>query len=147
MRIIGIFLGLLLLANICFAGQIIERHDFYSLYDPTSSAFVYDDAGDTATGDQVAVNTYTKSSIQITGVLVGEYIEVRVEGRLKDQTNAPTWAVLDNIGFGASSSDTSINQVIEVTEYVDFLRVGMRQIGTNGTSRIDIRGIFTNLER
>lgn len=130
----------------------IFRHNFYERYDPTSADFVYDDAGTTSTGDQVAVNTYLQKSIQITGITVGEDIKIQIEGRSKDQINVRSgrvanWAILDTVVFGASSADNAINQVVEVTEYVDFLRVGIKTDGASGTSSIDIEGIFTNLER
>lgn len=134
------------------AGQIIERHDFYDDYDPASYSFVYDDAGATTTGDQVAVNTYLQKSIQITGITVGEDIEIQIQGRSKDQLNTRSttpanWAVLDTVNFGAASADEVINQIVDVTEFVDFLRVGIKTDGATGTSRIDIEGIFTNLQR
>ena len=133
------------LANV-YAGQTIERHNFYDNYDP-SSTLVYDDSGATATGDQIAVNTYTQKSIQISGISVNEYTVVRIEGRSKDQINTPNWAVLNTVEFGAASTDINKNKVVDVTEYVDFLRVGIQSYGTNGTSAIDIEGLFTNLER
>jgi hypothetical protein len=133
----------------------IERHNFFTRYDPTSISFVYtDDISDTGiTGDQQAVNTYTQKSIQITGVLVGEDIEIRIEGRSANQKNTAeatevdNFAILDIINFGRLSGDDAINKVVDVTEYVDFLRVGIRNWGANGTSAIDIEGIFTNLNR
>ena len=148
-RVIFVLLLLLYLWIGTAEAQIIERHNFYSVYDPLSSSFVYtDDATDTsATGDEVAVNTYLQKTIQVSAIEVGEYIEVRVEGRSLNQTNTPNWAILDTAGFGTTSADTSLNFVIDVTEYVDFLRVGIRQVGTNATSRIDIEGIFTNIGR
>jgi len=151
------FVVALVLMGVCgqvFAGQIIERHTFYSLYDPASTSFVYSDAGATSTGDQVAVNTYTHKTIQVTGVLVNENVHIQIEGRSKNQVNdsaienATNWAVLDTVQFGSASANTSVNKVVDVTEYVDFLRVGIRQDGgSSGTSYIDVEGLFTNLER
>ena len=152
MKKVLLLLGLILIVKPLFAGQTIERHNFYSIYDPTSQTFVYDKDGATTTGDQVAVNTYTQKTIQITGVTVGEDIQIRIEGRLKDQVNtrsgaAANWAILDIVDFGSASDDNAINQVIDVTEYVDFLRVGIRSRYSSGNSTIDIEGIFTNIER
>jgi hypothetical protein len=148
------FVGIILMANICFAMGEEERHTFFNRYNPSSSSFVYydvkADAGldeQDATGDQMVVNTYKQKTIQISGIMVNDYIIVRVEGRVKDQTNTPNWAVLDTVEFGSASADSSINQIIDVSEYVDILRVGIRKSGTNGTSYIDVRGIFTTLER
>lgn len=147
MRTLLFVLSFLFLTDLSFAGQIIERFAFYDRYDPASTSFVYSQAGATATGDQVAVNTYTRKSIQISGITVGEYIQIRIEGRSKDQVNTPNWAILDVVEFGQASADTSINQVVDVTEYVDFIRVGIRQLGANAVSNIDVQGLFTNLER
>lgn len=152
-----LLVGLLLLigTRLAFAGQIEDRHEFYSLYDPASVNYVYNDSGVASTGDQVAVNTYTTKTIQVTGVIVNEYVWVRVEGRSKDQmetqngsnTGLANWVALDTVQFGSASADTSINNIIDVTEHVDFLRVGIRYSGTAGNSSIDVRGIFTNLNR
>jgi len=152
-KFFGVFIGIILITNICFAMAEEERHTFYNRYDPTTDTFVYYDANadgvneQTSTGDQVAVNTYKQKTIQVSGITVGEYIEIRIEGRSKDQTNTPNWAVLDTVAFGSASYDTAKNVVVDVTEYVDFLRVGIRRAGTNGSSKIDVRGIFTTLER
>lgn len=147
MRKILLLVGLILITKVSFAGQIIERHNFYRLYNPLPGVFVYDKTGATATGDEVAVNTYSRKTIQITGVTVNEDIQIRIEGRSKDQTASPTWAILDVVNFGSASADTAINTIVDVTEYVDFLRVGIKNFGASGASRIDIEGIFTNLER
>jgi len=143
------------IAQVAEAGQIIERHNFYNRYDPTSGSFVYNDDGASSTGDQVAVNTYKQKSIQITGLTVGEDIRISIEGRSKDQTNlrsnlqsgVANWAILDTVDFGSASADSAINKIVDVTEYVDFLRIGIKTHGATGTSHIDIEGIFTNLER
>lgn len=153
-RIWLVLVMLMALPLLTAEGAEIFRHNFYDRYDPTSDTFVYtDDTSDSsATGDQVAVNTYLQKSIQIVGVVVGESIEIRIEGRLKDQVNtseirASNFVVLDSVSFGSASVDTAINQIVDVTEYVDFLRIGIRKSGANATSAIDIEGIFTNLER
>ncbi|CAK0754743.1 exported hypothetical protein [Azospirillaceae bacterium] len=152
-----ILLTLLLLGLLAMPAyaQLSDRHDFFVEYNPASTSFVYSQAGATSTGDQVAVNTCVQKSIQITGVLVGEDIQISIEGRSVDQINSrnqansgvANWAVLDTINFGSASADSAINQIVDVTEYVDFIRVGIRTAGKTGTSWIDIRGIFTNLER
>lgn len=145
-KILGI-ISVLFFAGNLYAGQVIERHNFYNRYDPASGSFVYDNTGATATGDQVAVNTYSRKSIQISGITVGEDIQIRIEGRSKDQVNTPNWAILDVVNFGSASADTSKNIVVDVTEYVDFLRVGIKTNGASGASNIDVEGLFTNLER
>ena len=128
-----------------FAGQTIEHKRFFKLYDPTTS-WVYGQTTSSSTGDQIAVNTYTQKTIQISSIDLGEYFEVKIEGRSMEQRDTPNWALLDYVGIGAASSDTSRNIIVDVTEYVDFLRIGIRSY-TSGNSRIDVEGIFTNLER
>jgi hypothetical protein len=135
-----------------YGGTTEERHDFYTYYDPLNpgaqnATYVYNEAGATSTGDQVVVNGYTRKTIQISPITVGEYIHIRIEGRSKDMLDTPNWAILDEVQFGNSSADTSKNVVVDVTEIVDFLRVGIRSEGSAGQSKIYIRGIFTNLER
>lgn len=144
-RIALVVLFLLVSCNL-YAGQIIERHNFYNRYDPTSTQ-VYDPTNSSATGDQVAVNTYSRKTIQIAPISVNEYVYITIEGRSLSQTNTPNWAILDVVEFGAASADTAKQKIIDVTEYVDFIRIGVKNFGTNGTSSIDIEGLFTNLER
>lgn len=149
---------LLLLMGICgtASASYVERHNFFARYDPsdTSNDFVYDDiSSPTATGDAVAVNGYLQKSVQITGVAVNEDIHIRIEGRSANQVNTAgasfvdNFGILDEVHFGSASGDGDINQVVDVTEYVDFLRVGIRNAGSSGVSLIDIEGIFTNMER
>ena len=125
-----------------------SRHNFFDSYDPISTSFVYDDAASpTATGDQYAVNTYSKKSIQIQGISVNEYIEIRIEGRSHNQIQTPNWAVLHEIAMAQASSDLAKHRIIDVTEHIDWIRVGIRQVGSNAASEVDIEGIFINLER
>ena len=146
---------LLGITRLAIAGQTVENHTFYDKYDPASQSFVYNQDAATSTGDQVAVNTYTQKSIQITGITVGEDIQISIQGRSKDQLNyrsnlnsgVGNWAILDTVNFGSASADSAINTIVDVTEFVDFLRVGIKTNGATGTSSIDIKGIFTNLER
>jgi len=133
-----------LIPHTAYAGQIEERHNFYALYDPTSVTFVYDGTGDTATGDEVAVNTYTRKTIQIAGNTVNEDTQIQIEGRSKENSD---YAILDTVNFGSASADSAKHQVVDVTEHIDFLRIGIRNWGVTGTSAVTIDGIFTNLER
>lgn len=144
-RIALVVLFLLVSCNL-YAGQTIERHNFYSLYDPTSTQ-VYDPTNSSATGDDVAVNTYSRKTIQIAPITVDEYVYITIEGRSLSQVNAPNWSILDVVEFGSASADTAKQVMVDVTEYIDFIRVGVKNLGTNGTSKIDVEGLFTNLER
>ena len=137
---------LLGLAVNAYAGTIEERKDFYTYFDPSSTT-VYSQALATSTGDQVAVNGYTKKTIQVESSQVGEYIHINVDGRLNGMIDTGNWTTLDTIEYGITSADTSKNIVLDVTEMVDFLRVGVRSEGTAGTSYITIKGVFTNVDR
>ena len=143
-----IFFGLMLLmVDYAFAGQTIERYNFYNQYNPTSS-IVYNQTNSNATGDQMAVNTYTRKTIQINPTTVNEDIRINIEGRSANQINSPAWAILSQVEFGSASSDANKQRAIDITQYVDFIRVGIKSVnGTSGNSLIDIEGIFTNLER
>lgn len=146
MKRIVLLLTIIGLTKLALAGQIIERHNFFNQYDPTST-MVYDSTNSSATGDQQAVNTYTRKSIQITPIKVNEYIIINIEGRSANQKNTPNWSILDRVEFATASSDIEKQKTIDVTEYVDFLRVGVKNEGTDGASQVDIEGLFTNLER
>jgi len=137
-----------------FAGSEEVRHNFYNRYNPFEAKMVYskatpDDVYNNiyATGDQVAVNGFKQKTIQINGNSVKEYVYITVEGRLKDQVNSPQWVVLDVVEFGTASADTSKSQIVDVTETVDFLRIGMTRFGTYSASAIDVEGLFTNLDK
>ena len=143
-------LGILL--YLAIAGTIEERHDFYTYFNPVNSnvtvpTYVYDKEFATSTGDQVVVNGFTRKSIQISSPTIGEYIHIIIQGRLKDMIDDPNWATLDSVEYGNASADTSKNLVVDVTELVDFIRVGVRSEGSAGVSHINIRGIFTNIDR
>lgn len=147
-------LAFLLFTSSVFAGTIIDRHNFYQRYDPSENIFVYSQATpDSAqaniyvTGDAVAVNNYIKKTIQISPISVGEYVQIVVEGRSLDSVDLPNWATLYNVEFGSSSSDFAKQRIIDVTETVDFLRVGIKTQGTLGTSKINVNGIFTNVQQ
>ena len=62
MKIVKVLVLLSVMVLIPFSVNAAEifRHNFYDRYDPVATTYVYtDDASDTsATGDQVAVNTY-----------------------------------------------------------------------------------------
>jgi hypothetical protein len=154
-KLILLVLLLLCIPHLAIAGTTEEYHTFFTEYDPVSNSFVYNQAASTSTGDFVAVNTYTRKSIQITGVAVGEDIRISIEGRSKDQLNprsylnsgVANWAILDTVDFGSASADNAINTIVDVTEFVDFIRIGIKTYGATGTSAIDIKGLFTNLER
>ena len=139
--LLGLFTGLFL--NYAFAEVTVERHNFYHEYNPTTT-MVYIADNSSATGDQVAVNTYSKKTIQIVPEVLNEYVYIRIEGRSAQQKDTPNWAVLSVVEFGKASTDIDKQKVVDVTQFVDFLRVGIKSFGSAGTSQIDVEGIFTN---
>jgi hypothetical protein len=145
-RLWGIFLVLLFMAGHCYAGTTDDRQVFFNEYTPSSKTFVYDSTGSAATGNQVAVNAYSRKTIQINGQRVDEYVVLSVEGRL---ANSGLWSILDTGQFGAASSDAQKNFAIDVTEYVDFIKVGLKFQGVSAgtTTLVDVKGLFTNIER
>lgn len=116
------------------------RHTFFDGYNPSSSSYVYDDTGATTTGDVAAVTTYNKKTIFISTETIGSAeIGYCIEGRIIGELD--TWSTLDTGNFGANSADTSTNIAVDVTELVDYLRVGLRAID-DGTDAINVRGLF-----
>lgn len=143
---IVLFLGITRLA---IAGQTEERKEFFFYTDPSTTMAYSGATSGNATGDEVVCNTYTQKTIQVYSMNVEEYVVVQVEGKSKDASN---YSILNSIEFGGASSDIVRNGVIDIPQHIDFLRVGIISWGTNaagtdGTSRIDVNGIFTNLER
>jgi len=139
MRIIALCIAIVLcLATSASAEQ---RHTFYERYDPASAAFVYDDTGSTSTGDTVSVFTYDLKTIFISvEEMASTNIAYRIEGRPVGELD--TWSILDEGDFGKSSSDASKNFAIDVTELTDYLRVGLKYQTTDGTDKVNVRGIF-----
>lgn len=147
MKKILLVLGFIFFAVvISYADQEVEHHEFYHRFNPTGTK-VYNSSLATSTGDQVAVNTYKQKSIQINPSNVAEYVVIDIEGRSMDVVDSPQWSILDRVEFGQASADTDKQRTIDVTEFVDFLRVGIKTLDTDGISYIDIDGLFTNLDR
>lgn len=145
---------LVLLTLVCgsaFAESRVVK-EFFNLYDPTEGIFVYNQATPDsavaniyATGDEFACQGYLQKSIQISGVTVGETIEVVTYGRIAGSSDSPTWVALTSNSFGSASADTAKSLLVDLsTYYVDFIKVGIRRIATNGVSRINVKGLFTN---
>ncbi len=145
-RVMAIVL-FMLVSGIVFASQ--EHHTFYTRYalsNAYNKGYIYGQYPNStdATGDQIAVNTYTLKSFQVSPLTVGGPIAIRVEGRSKDALNLPNWAILTQFEMGAASSPVDLNKVIAIDDYVDFIRVGLRAYNS-ATSDITIYGIFDNL--
>ena len=157
MKKILIFLAVMLWTAFAF-GEAEMQHVFYNQYNPFETKFVYSNATPDsttnniyATGDQLAVNGYILNSLQINGTSVNEYIEVNTYGRIVNQStnvnggNGAEWVLLTSNGFGAASSDTSKNVLVDLSSYhVSFIKVGIRRTGSQSTSAVDVVGNFTN---
>jgi len=117
------------------------RHTFYERYDPSSTSYVYDDTGATTTGDVVDVFTYDLKTIFISCEALGSTeVSYQIEGRCVGELD--TWSILDTGAMGKASDDTSLNIAIDVTELVDYVRVGIGEVTGDGADRINVRGIF-----
>lgn len=126
---------------VCSVASAEMRHTFYERYDPAATSFVYDDTGSATTGDVVSVFTYDLKTIFITNEALGSTeVNYRIEGRCVGELD--TWSVLDEGSIGSASADAAKNIAIDVTELVDYLRVGLHYSGTSGTDAINVRGIF-----
>lgn len=140
MRIIIICMALVL----CLAQNVSAemRHTFYDAYNPANTTtFVYDDTGATTTGDVVECFTYDLKTIFIScETIASAQIEYQVEGRCVGELD--TWSILDSGYIGAASGDSSKNIAIDVTELVDYLRVGLGDVVSDGEDAINVRGIF-----
>jgi hypothetical protein len=132
-----------------FAGQIEDRKRFFFYINPSTTIAYSGATSSNATGDVIVCNTYTRKTIQVYSTDVGEYDIVQVEGRTLD---SPYWSILSSIEFAKASTDIARNAVVDIPQYIDFLRVGIKSLGTNnagtdGTSIVYVYGIFSNLER
>lgn len=126
-----------LMASTCLAER---RHTFYDRYDPSSDDWVYDDTGATTTGDVADVFTFDKKTIFISFEdFNSTEISYKIEGRCVGELD--TWSILDTGEMGTASADSSKNVAIDITELVDYLRVGLRVTG-NDADKINVRGIF-----
>ena len=139
MKKVFVFLILLFICSPAY-GEV--RHTFYERYNPISASgvFVYDDTGATTTGDVVDVFTYDVKTVFISSEAVASLqVDYQIEGRCVGELD--TWSILDTGSFGSASGDAANNIAVDVTELVDYLRVGLR-VWTNGADRINVRGIF-----
>lgn len=135
-------LFLLVIAPVFASTVVLENKNFFRNFDPNSASFAYQTDGDTsATGTEVACNTYDTKTIQIQSKTVGEAVEVIVEGRSK---NAGQYSTLKSAYLYPASGNVVNNQVLTITDAIDFLRVGVRNKDkSTGTSFINIDGIFS----
>ncbi len=111
---------------------------FYSAFNPTSTSFIYNEAGGQAIADgEINLgNIHTKRNIQILILTLGSAsITVQIEGRNR---NATTWGLIYSKTFTAP---TTIDKIINLQEYTDKLRVGVK-VATPGTDSITITGDF-----
>lgn len=112
--------------------------DHFTNFDPTETAFyIYNEA---------AGSSISAGSVAVGGILDGRTvcvsiptlgsgsILVRIEGKVKNMT---TWSNVYT--FDAFTSATTIDSIVNISEYLSDFRIGVRIDGTNGTDVINIR--------
>jgi hypothetical protein len=114
-----------------------EGHTFFSAYNVTSATYVYNADGDSGANDgQFSVEKYSNISIQIGIPTLGSTsIDVRIEGQVK---SSDRWATVWSKNY---ASATTIDELVVVTENLEYLRVGLK-VNTNGTDSVNVYGGF-----
>jgi hypothetical protein len=110
----------------------------FSAFNPTSTSFVYNEAGGVASdsGELDVSNIIEAKTLQVSIPTLGSgSITVIAEGRTK---NAPDWGLVWQKTYSAA---TTIAQLISLLEYVDRLRIGVKVV-SNGIDVINITGGF-----
>lgn len=112
-------------------------NSFFTEFDPNSTSYVYDeDNGTDATDGQYYVRNYAEKTIQVRIPTLGSTsIDFRIEGRVQGSSN---WAEVYYKNF---SSATTVDELIMVTEHLDYLRVGLK-VNTDGTDSVSVIGNF-----
>jgi len=125
-----------------FASSILsDAEDFFTNYDPSqTSDYVYNESD--ASGDEDGkyyCYNYTLKSIQISIPTLGSTsIGVRIEGRTDSSDDLPSWG---NIYSKTYTSATTIDDIVMITEYLEYLRVGLIVVG-DSTDDVTIKGNF-----
>ena len=134
---------LFIITSFCFLDSGIaqqymnKEHVFFNAHDPNQSSYEYD--GNHAQGGysgEVYTYNYAEKTIQIRiATLNSASIDVRIEGRVED---ANSWA---NVYSKNYASATTIDELVSVSEHLEYLRVGLR---ANTDSTGDSVTIFAN---
>jgi hypothetical protein len=145
MKKLLLFLGVIFFSVPVFAGQIVESHVFYDGYSPATTDIVYNIAT-AATWDVIATNTYGSKTIQINGItLNSDGIEVQIEASVYDIYN---WGIVGKYQMDLASSDLEKNRLIEISPFVQYVRIGIRNRAVNALAqKVKVSGAFTNVSR
>lgn len=112
--------------------------DFYSAFNPTSTSYIYNEAGGQAIADGEIDLRHIHSSgiVQISVPTLGSVsLDVRVEARI---AGSSTWGLIYSKNYTAA---TTIDKIVNISEMIDYLRVGVKTT-TDGTDVINIAGNF-----
>lgn len=125
---------------VCRPAYAEKRYTFFESYNPSSTSFTYTASGD-ITDNTATVFPYDKKTIFINAELMETTnMDYQIEGRAVGELD--TWSILDSGDIGGLSEPESKNIAIDVTELVDYLRVGLRIIEGDSQDLINVRGIF-----
>jgi TRAP-type uncharacterized transport system substrate-binding protein len=120
------------------ADEVGRRVEFFTDFDPSSTTFIYNEAGEaTITSGSVNIEgLIDKGLIQISAPTLGSTsMTIDIEGRNKKSS---TWGIIFPKVFTAA---TTKDLVINVLEDIDAVRVAIK-IATDGTDVVSVYGKF-----
>jgi hypothetical protein len=135
----------LTVSELKFRNSITKDIVWFDSYDLGGSVgtntYVYNDATGTNSANTdglVEARNYTEQkSVQISVPTLGSTsIDARVESRAGTDT---AWGEIVTVNF---ASATTIDHIVNVVEYCEEIRVGVRSNGTAGTDSVTITGIL-----
>jgi hypothetical protein len=119
--------------------NIIQATFFEAYNPPGTGTFYYNPASEvTSTAGAVTCKgIYTARTLLLSVPTLGSTsISVRIEGKTK---NATTWAEVYTKTFTAAST---IDSVVNVVEYLDQIRIGVKANTSKGTDSVNVTGSF-----
>ena len=119
--------------------NIIQATFFDAYNPPGTGTFYYNPASEvTSTAGAVTCKgIYTSKTVLLSVPTLGSTsISIRIEGKTK---NATTWAEVYTKTFTAAST---IDSVINVVEYLDQIRIGVKANTSKGTDSVNVTGSF-----
>ena len=135
-------LVVLLMGKVCYAGAINSMsYSFYDAFDPNATVYVYNsDNGVAVESGKLHVYNYLLKTVQVSIPTLGSTsVSVRVEGRsASPESGQTTWSDIYTKTYTAA---TTIDDVIMITEHVEYIRVGVKVVGS-GTDAVTIKGNF-----
>lgn len=120
----------------------IMQCEFFSGYNaPGTGTFYYNSANEVAasSGAVTTKGIYTAKTLLLSIPTLGSTsITIRIEGKTKNST---TWA---NIYSKTYSVATTIDDIVNVVEYIDQIRIGVKANTTKGTDSVNCTGSFVS---